>query len=278
MFKKKKLTIQDSKKIINFLNVRKDMEDDEKTTELIYYTIKLLYNKEFDEIEEEKRKDVIKEALFEANAAIGKYLKMQERKKENDYVFISIKNKEYKSNPLNIKLFYEINNKMVNGEDVFKIAEYVLLKLFNGIISYEKIEEIKENDYLYYEIIIEDVSALIYKTLSAAMKITEYKNPLKQNQFIAKNKFNELSEKIDKCLDTYNTDIYSIMLENYSILPEQVNKESAVTILELINSLKASQIKREIKEEIEKIKKNPELSNDTKLEVLEQYLIELGGE
>ena len=56
MFKKKKLTIQDSKKIINFLNVRKDMEDDEKTTELIYYTIKLLYNKEFDEIEEEKRK------------------------------------------------------------------------------------------------------------------------------------------------------------------------------------------------------------------------------
>ena len=68
------------------------------------------------------------------------------------------------------------------------------------------------------------------------------------------------------------------MLENYSILPEQVNKESAVTILELINSLKASQIKREIKEEIEKIKKNSELSNDTKLEVLEQYLIELGGE
>ena len=110
------------------------------------------------------------------------------------------------------------------------------------------------------------------------MKITEYKNPLKQNQFIAKNKFNELSVKIDKCLDTYNTDIYSIMLENYSILPEQVNKESAVTILELINSLKASQIKREIKEEIEKIKKNSELSNDTKLEVLEQYLIELGGE
>ena len=41
MFKKKKLTIQDSKKIINFLNVRKDMEEDEKTTELIYYTIKL---------------------------------------------------------------------------------------------------------------------------------------------------------------------------------------------------------------------------------------------
>jgi hypothetical protein len=88
----------------------------------------------------------------------------------------------------------------------------------------------------------------------------------------------QLSDKIENCLTDYRTDIYSIMLENYNIMPEQVNKEDAVTILELINSIKAAQIKREIKEEIEKIKNNSELSQETKLETLENYLEMLGGE
>ena len=61
-------------------------------------------------------------------------------------------------------------------------------------------------------------------------------------------------------------------------MPEQVNKEDAVTILELINSIKAAQIKRDIKEEIQKIQNNSELSKETKIEVLEHYLEILGGE
>lgn len=279
MFKKRKLTLQDGKKIVNFLNVRKDMDEKEKTNELICYTITLLYNKEITEIEENKKKDVIKEALDEANAAIDRYLKIQKSKKDNNRIFITIGNKEYKSNVLNIKLFYEINDKMLLGEDVENIAEDVLYKLFSGVINFEKIQDIKDNDYIMYEIIIEDVCNLIYKTLTTAMKITSYSNPLKQNNdFFKKNKMNELSEKIDNCLNDYKTDIYSIMLENYNIMPEQVNKEDAVTILELINSIKAAQIKRDIKEEIEKIKNNSELSQQTKIEALENYLEILGGE
>ena len=279
MFKKRKLTLQDGKKIVNFLNVRKDMEEEEKTNELIYYTIKLLYNKEFTEIEDNNKRKIIKEALDEANAAIDRYLKIQNSKKDNNNIFITIGNKEYKSNVLNIKLFYEINDKMLLGEDVEKIAEDVLLKLFSGVLSFEKILDIKENDFLMYEIIIEDVCNLIYKTLTTAMKITSYTNPLKQNDdFFKNNKMKQLSDKIENCLTDYRTDIYSIMLENYNIMPEQVNKEDAVTILELINSIKAAQIKREIKEEIEKIKNNSELSQETKLETLENYLEMLGGE
>ena len=41
MFKKKKLTIQDSKKIINFLNVRKDMKEDEIGLDIGHSTVKL---------------------------------------------------------------------------------------------------------------------------------------------------------------------------------------------------------------------------------------------
>ena len=274
----KKLSMQDTKKIINFLNVRKDMDEKEKTMELICYGIKLLYDKELHEIEENKRDKIIDETLSEIDKAIGRYLKMQEVKRENDYIYLTIGNKEYKSKPINIKIFYEINDKMLAGDDVFKIAEYTLYRIFNGIISFEKLEDIKENDYLYYEIIIDDVSNLIYKTINAAMEITKYENPLKKNEIVFKNRLNDLSERIEKQLDNYKTDVYTIMMENYSILPEQVNQESAVTILELINNLKASQIRREIKEEIEKVKKNSELSSETKLEVLEQYLIELGGE
>ena len=274
----KKLSMQDTKKIINFLNVRKDMEEKEKTMELICYSVKLLYDKELHEIEPEKREKIIQETLKEVDRALGKYLKMQAVKKENDYIYLTIGNKEYKSNPINIKIFYEINDKMLAGEDVFNIAEYTLYRIFNGIVSFEKLEDIKENDYLYYEIIIDDVSNLIYKTVDAAMKITKYENPLKKNEIVFKNRLNDLSERIEKQLDNYKTDIYSIMMENYSILPEQVNQESAVTILELINNLKASQIRKEIKEEIDKVKNNSELSSETKLEVLEQYLIELGGE
>lgn len=109
------------------------------------------------------------------------------------------------------------------------------------------------------------------------MKITSYKNPLEEEEKES-GKIGEISKKIDNVLSTYETDIYSIMLQNFSIMPEQVNKETAITILNLINSLKASQIKKEIKDEINKIKNNSQLAYSTKLEALEAYLLELGGD
>lgn len=273
-----KLTIQDTKKILNFLDIRKDEPEDERIMELIVYAVKLLYKKEFHEIEANKRDKIMKDTLKEIDRAIAKYLKIQDSKKNNDFVYITINNKEYQSKPLNIKLFYEINDMMLAGEDVFKISEYILKKLFSGIISIEKIEDVKENDYISYEIIIDDVSSLIYKTIEEAMKITKVKNPLKDERQKFYGKINEISMKIDEKLETYESDIYSIMLENYNKMPSEVDSESAITILKLINSLKTNQIKREIKEEIDKIKKNSELSQETKIEVLEQYLIQLGGD
>lgn len=280
MFGKNKFSMQDTKKLINFLDVlnENESENDDKTMELICYGVELLYDKQITEFKPEERDKIMGETLTEINNAIGRYLKKQESKKNNDYVYITIDNKEFKSNPINIKIFYQINAMMLDNKKIFDIAEYVLMEIFNGILSLDKIDDIKENDYMYYEIIIDDVCNLIYKTIKAAMKITSYENPLKKDDKVFKNKLNDLSNRIDKQLEKYETDIYSIMLENYSILPEQVNKESASSILNLINSLKTSQIKREIREEIDKVKNNKDLSSKTKLEVLEQYLIELGGE
>lgn len=276
----KKFTIQETKKLVNFMDALNDDIDsnDDKTIELICYGVELLHGKPITEFKDEERDKVMGETLKEINRAVGKYAKKQESKKNNDYVYITIDNKEYKSRPINIKLFYEINSMMLDNVKIIDIAEHVLSEIFNGILSFEKIDDIKENDYMYYEIIIDDVCNLIYKNIQAAMKITSYENPLKKDEKFFKNKMGDLEERINKQLDKYETDIYSIMLENYSILPEQVNKESASTILNLINSLKTSQIKREIKEEIEKVKGNRDLSSQTKLEVLEQYLMELGGE
>ena len=277
IFKKRKLTLQDGKKLINFLNVRENEEEDERMTELIDYAIKLIYNKNLSDFEDGKKQEIIGKTLDEVNYIIDKYTKTQEAKKENNFLYIYFKNKEYKSNPLNISIFYKINDKMITGEKIEDIIEYTLIKLFDGVLSYDKLEELKEEDYITYEILCEDCANLIYKTLEAAMKITSYKNPLEEEEKEG-GKIGEISKKIDNVLNTYETDIYSIMLQNFSIMPEQVNKETAITILNLINSLKASQIKKEIKDEINKIKNNSQLAYSTKLEALEAYLLELGGD
>ena len=281
MFEKKpKFDLRDTKKIINFIEVREDMDSEEKTSELIAYGIDLLYHKSITDFPEEEQKNVIQDTLTAINKAIDKYFKQQKAKREDDYIYIELNNNVYKSHPINIKLFYYINERMVNGDNVFRIAEDVLKRIFNGILPMETLDEIKDNDYIYYEILIDDVSNLIYKTLTAAMKINNYKNPLEENKdkFTGSGKINEIIKEIDKKLDAYESDIYSIMLEGYNIMPNDVNKETAITILELLNSLKASQIRRDIKEEIDKISKSNDLSKETKIEALEQYLMELEGD
>lgn len=273
-----KFTLQDAKKLVNFIDVRRDMEEEDKTSELIAYGIELLYNKSISDFPAEERQKIIEDTVIEINKAMGKYVKTQQLKKDNDFVYIIIDDKRYKSNPFNIKMFYYVNDLLVKNEKVFNIAEDILRKLFQGIISMEDIEDIKENDYLYYEILIDDVSNLIFKTITTAMKLPNYKNPLEENKMKFKNQINDLMEEIDKKLDNYETDIYSIMLENFNIMPSQVDKENAITILELLNSLRASQIRKAIKDEIDEVARNNELNKDMKIEALEQYLMEIGDD
>ena len=121
IFKKRKLTLQDGKKLINFLNVRENEEEDERMAELIDYAIKLIYNKNLSDFEDGKKQEIIGKTLDEVNYIIDKYTKTQEAKKENNFLYIYFKNKEYKSNPLNISIFYKINQKMITEHKIENI-------------------------------------------------------------------------------------------------------------------------------------------------------------
>ena len=124
------------------------------------------------------------------------------------------------------------------------MGEEVLLMLFSNILLAEDFEEIKVEDPIYYEIIIDDVIALILKELKEISGIKRVKKPYEEPE---KKRLIELKE-------TEEESLYSLFLENYNIMPEDLNKNRAVDILKTLSTISNRAVVRDMEKVINDIK------------------------
>lgn len=183
--------------------------------------------------------------LDEINKIMDKYIKFKTKKMENDKVYISYDGKDYVSSYINIKTYFFIN-KNVSTMSQNELSENVLEKIFEGIIPLWILEEIKEEEPIYWEILLEDTHNLILKTLMEIMEIETLKRP----DCIKKS--DEISELGEMDNDA-EISLYSSFLENYNITPNQINSSKASDILNSLSIMSNRQIIRDVESYIKEL-------------------------
>ena len=242
----KKINIRDVKKIINRLNACKNnnMSTEDAMEDIIIYSLQFFYPKvnltELTDKEKKKMLETTPELIFKN---IEKYKKNQVVRAEQNKLYIEVGKNTYISNYINIELYYQIMNGLKN-DNIDDLIEKVIYALFKDILNPDILTNIKETDYIYWEIIKDDASMIILNTIKEISEIKQIKNPVKEE----KNNIDiSISDEIS---------IYSLMLENFHLSKFEVDKNSAVNIFKMINQLSRNGIKKDIDDNISNAEKN----------------------
>ena len=244
----KHFSIKQCQKIQNIVKAAGDDGFDNDTIDyIIAQSIPVLYGEDYKlNFKNEEEKIVFKtKVMSDIGKVLKEYKKHREKKANNDKIFITYENKTYSSNFVNIKTYFEIN-KRISTEDIKSLVEDVLFMLYSDILPIEVFDEIKAEDPLYYEIILEDVSVLILKTLKDISTIKNIEKP----EYLKKNN----SSNLIQTKETQEESIYAIMLESYNISPVDVNKNKAYDILKAISVISNRHIISEFEEYIKDVK------------------------
>lgn len=238
----KKYSIKEMQLIYNIVSsISGDFNNEDNINFLIAQAIPIL-KKDKEDLKNMSDDEKIKfktNILEEINKIMEKYLKFKTKKMENDRIYLSYENKNYISSFVNIKTYFFINRN-VSKMNRFELSEKVLELIFEGILDIESLDDIKDNDPIYWEILIEDTYNLILKTLNDIMNIETYHRP----DCIKKN-----NEKLLGDLEEdEEMSIYSSFLENYNLTPKQVNDSKASDILASLSIMSNRQIIKEIEE------------------------------
>lgn len=243
----KKYSIKEMQLIYNIVSsISGDFNDEDNINFLIAQAMPIL-KKDKEDLKNMSDEEKIKfktSILEEINKIMEKYLKFKTKKMENDRIYLSYDNKNYISSFVNIKTYFFINRN-VSKMNRFELSEKVLELIFEGILDIESLDDIKENDPIYWEILIEDTYNLILKTLNDIMNIETYHRP----DCIKKN-----NEKLLGDLEEdEEMSIYSSFLENYNLTPKQVNDSKASDILASLSIMSNRQIIKDIEEKANEI-------------------------
>lgn len=243
----KKYSIKEMQLIYNIVSsVSGNFEDEDNINFLITQSLHIL-GKDKEDLENMSNNEKIKfktNILEEINRIMEKYLKFKTKKMENDRIYLTYENKDYISSYINIKAYFFIN-KNVQKLSKFELSERVLDLIFEGVLPIDCLDDIKDNDPIYWEILIDDTYNLILKTLTDIMNIETYHRPdciKKNNEKI----FGDLEEDEEMSL-------YSSFLENYNLTPKQVNDSKASDILASLSVMSNRQIIKEIEEKANEI-------------------------
>lgn len=244
----KKYSIKEMQLIFNIVaSINGDFNDEDNVNFLIIQAMPIL-GKDKEDLKNMNNDEKIKfktSILEEINKIMEKYLKFKTKKMENDRIYLSYNRKDYISSFINIKTYFFIN-KNVSKINKFELSERVLEMIFEGVLDIESLDDIKENDPIYWEILIEDTYNLILKTLNDIMNIETYKRP----DCIKKNNVKLLGQIEED--EEYG--LYSSFLENYNLTPKQVNDGKASDILASLSIISNRQIIRDIENEANEIK------------------------
>jgi hypothetical protein len=132
----------------------------------------------------------------------------------------------------------------LKNDDIDILIEKTIYALFRDILNPDILTDIKENDYIYWEIIKDDASMIILNTIKEISEIKQIKNPVKEEK-----------NSIDVSISD-EVSIYSLMLENFHLSKFEVDKNSAIAIFKMINQLSRNGIKRDIDDNIANAEKN----------------------
>lgn len=267
----KRISIEQCQKIQNLVRVvgENGFEDEENIDFLIVQATPILYGENFKpDLSTNKKKINFKtKVMADIDETLKKYRRYKERKQNNDRIYVSFNGKTYISNYINVKTYFYINNRIseINRDELREkfwnsLGEEVLLMLFSNILLAEDFEEIKVEDPIYYEIIIDDVISLILKELKEISGIKRVKKPYEEPE---KKKLIELKE-------TEEESLYSLFLENYHIMPEDLNKNRAYDILKTLSTISNRAVVSDMEKVINDIK-DP-LMRDTVLVEIEESL------
>lgn len=235
LINKSKFTMEEMKRVINILSVHSEQNVNDMDS-IITDCIPIICEElNLSKMSDEEKNEFKVEALIKINEIIESYRKYQKLRIDNDKLVITYNDKDYFSRYINLELYYEIQEKL-RSDDLKNLSDYTIFKLFDGILSSDRLMEIKSENPLYWEIITDDCELLIVKTINSIISIKQYRLPMEMKK-------SEESEVIDPRVSSYSS-----LLESYQLLPEEINKNKAV---DMFNSL-ALIGKRQIKESIER--------------------------
>lgn len=243
----KKYSLEQMQKISNIVRVvGEDGFTEDNVDYMLVQAMPIIFKKEFNF--EEMPSDVINElktqALDEINNIIEKYADFKIKKNNQDRVIFEFKGNVYRSSYINAEIYFNlIKNIGILG--VEKTINSVFYEIFKDICPIDVIEELKAEQPIYFEMILEDTESLINKTISAMSELKAPKRP----EYLKKNR---LSDSLFEDSENDLYDIYSTFLENYSITPEEVNKNKVIDMFKTLNSISRRQIAREAEDYISK--------------------------
>jgi hypothetical protein len=244
---KKTYSLKQTKEIINFFEVNKN--EDDFHLDLVLYCLKF-EEIDFDNITEDNKKKLIVDVSKKINNSLEKYNSIIQASTKSGRIFLTIDGKDYKSSYINVEIYLNIVKMFMETLDPEKnvtlddIIEYTLLSIFSDIIHPSKIYDLKEDDPLYYEIVMEEVTNLILKTKTDCDSIETISNPFK------------LNDKLE--IELYEKDIYSQLLEGFNLLPSSINNEKVFNIFNMLNNLKLNSIEKDINSHLQEAR--PQLS------------------
>lgn len=255
-FNKKEQNIRDIKKIINFLNARQDESDEETLKELVIYSLDIIWkdNIDYSKLTLEQKKLLELKTMNEVTNMIRKYNELEVVKESQDRICVTIDDKDIFSNYINVEVYYYILDNLLIESNINKtlrefseeMANNVIYTIYDGIVEASKLYDIKVNDVIYWEIIIDDLTDLIMRTIDEGFKIKPCRNPL-----------TELDESKQEVKNEYQNNseiIYSICLDNFNQLKSDVDRNPAVKILKQINELNRKRIRQDVDSYLERIK------------------------
>lgn len=242
MLFKRKYDRRQVRKIYNLLQTVGDISlaKDEERDFVIAQAIDILnfdknVDKKIEKMTDEEKIKLKENVIDEIVECIKLHEKYEKDRSDVDTIAISWKKKTYISNYINIDILYYIYDK-IGKIELFELVEKVIYKVFDGICPIDVFDEIKTDDPIYYEIIIEDMSSLISKTMEESNSIKRVKGD---------NNVSLISYKPDP-----KTDLYAMFLENFNKTPDEVNKSKAVDILKTVAEVSKKQFIREAEQDI----------------------------
>ena len=236
----KKYTLEQMQKISNIVRVIGENGFTEDNVDfMIVQSIPIIFNKEFNfkEMSPEMIGKLKAQTLEEINKIVEKYADFKTKKNNQDKVMFEYKGKIYQSKYINAEIYFNlIKNIGVLG--VENTINSVFYEIFKDVCPINTIEEFKAEQPLYFEMILEDTESLINKTITEMSSLKSPKRP----DYLKKNK---LTDSLFEGMENNLYDIYSTFLENYSITPEEINRNKVIDIFKTLNSISVRQIARD---------------------------------
>lgn len=235
----KRYSIEQMQKISNIVRVVGENGFTEDNVDfMIVQAMPIIFNKEFnfEDMSSDMVNKLKSQTLDEINKIIEKYTDFKTKKNNQDRVVFQFEGKIYQSKYINAEIYFNLI-KNVGSLGIENTINSVFYEIFKDICPIDIIERFKAEEPLYFEMILEDTESLINKTIT---EMSELKAP-KRPDYLKKNRLTD--SLFENESDLY--DIYSTFLENYSITPEEVNKNKVIDIFKTLNSISRRQIARD---------------------------------